>query len=127
MQEKLSAFSIIAPVDESERLLKRILDTESVEMIPLESILEEETLNLLRTPDHTFYDDIYSKFMNLYEMIGETPSPEPQNVDISKMNISLKDVNAFIEKVLPVVETLHRKMNDLKQEREKKNERSRDS
>ncbi|KHC92357.1 V-type ATPase 116 kDa subunit [Thermotoga sp. Mc24] len=120
MQEKLSAFSIIAPVDESERLLKRILDTESVEMIPLESIFEEETLNLLRTPDHTFYDDIYSKFMNLYEMIGETPSPEPQNVDISKMNISLKDVNAFIEKVLPVVETLHRKMNDLKQEREKK-------
>ncbi|AJG41007.1 MULTISPECIES: V-type ATP synthase subunit I [Thermotoga] len=119
MQEKLVAFSAITIKDTAEMLVKKFLDTENVEVIPLEQVIEEEILEYLKSPESVSYNDIYEKLMKLYEIAEEKPSPNPKAVDISR-KVSLMDIKKFMEETFPAIETLRERLEILRQERDRK-------
>ncbi|WP_129409773.1 hypothetical protein [Marinitoga lauensis] len=80
MHEKLKPFTIISNKYELEEISKKILDSQEVEIIPLEKIIKQELLKELKVQKENAYKEIYDKFMKIFDYAEKIPEPKTKKI-----------------------------------------------
>lgn len=118
MQEKLKPFTIIATKSELEEISKKILDSESVEIIPLENLISGEVLTKLRSEKENPYEDLYRSFLKIFELAERSPEPKTWKIKFPLV-FNKDEVKEFSEKLDKFMEETSQRIEKLKAERDR--------
>lgn len=122
MHEKLKPFTIISNKYELEEISKKILDSQEVEIISLEKVIDKNLLKELKSQKENAYKEIYDNFIKIFNYAEKIPEPKTKKISfpfvIDKdeiLNFS-KDLNEKMEKIFFKMENLKEKRKVLETE-----------
>ncbi|KLO22228.1 V-type ATP synthase subunit I [Marinitoga sp. 1155] len=118
MHEKLKPFTIISNKYELEEISKKILDSEKVEILPLEKIIEVDLLNELKTQKENAYKNIYNNFINIFEYAEKIPEPKTKKINFPFV-IDKDEILEFSRNLNNKMKEISDKMNFLKEKKER--------
>ncbi|PNS00772.1 ATPase [Petrotoga mexicana DSM 14811] len=115
MQERLKPFTIISTKTELEKISKRIIDSQSVEVIPLEKVLDESLLERIKKDNVNPFQEIYENFRNIYEFVEKNPEPKTWEVSFPT-KIKKDEIIEFSKNLTDELHTLSERISKLKEE-----------
>ncbi|KLO23788.1 ATPase [Marinitoga sp. 1197] len=118
MHEKLKPFTIISNKYELEEISKKILDSEKVEILPLEKIIEIDLLKELKTHKENAYKNIYNNFINIFEYAEKIPEPKTKKINFPFV-IDKDEILEFSRNLNNKMKEISDKMNFLKEKKER--------
>lgn len=116
MQEKLKPFTIIATKNELEEISKKILDSESMEIVPLENLIDDEILIRLKNEKENPYETLYENFLRIFELAERTPEPKTWRIKFPLV-FNKDEVREFSEELYKSMREISQKVEELKTER----------
>ncbi|WGS64313.1 V-type ATP synthase subunit I [Marinitoga aeolica] len=116
MHEKLKPFTIISNKYELEEISKKILDSQEVEIIPLEKIIKQELLKELKIQKENAYKEIYDNFMKIFNYAEKSPEPKTKKIKFPLI-IDKDEILNFSNELNEKMEKIFFKIEELKEER----------
>jgi len=116
VQEKLKPFTIIATKNELEEISKKILDSESMEIVPLENLIDDEILIRLKNEKENPYETLYENFLRIFELAERTPEPKTWRIKFPLV-FNKDEVREFSEELYKSMREISQKVEELKTER----------
>ncbi|AEX85007.1 archaeal/vacuolar-type H+-ATPase subunit I [Marinitoga piezophila KA3] len=117
MKKEMIPFTIISNKYELEIISKKILDSNNIEIVPLEKVIDKKILKQLKTEKENPYKQIYDDFMNIFNSVNRTPKPKVKEIDFP-MIIDKDEISNFSEKLNTELENISNKMSELSEKKE---------
>ncbi|GAB6190108.1 V-type ATPase 116kDa subunit family protein [Marinitoga arctica] len=118
MQEKLKPFTIISNKYELESISKKFLDSQEIEIVPLEKVLDPKILKDLKSERENAYKYIYEDFMSIFNYANKIPEPKTQKIKFPLI-MDKEEILNFAKKINSKMQHIFETMENLKDEREK--------
>ncbi|SHE65955.1 V/A-type H+-transporting ATPase subunit I [Marinitoga hydrogenitolerans DSM 16785] len=118
MHEKLKPFTIISNKYELESISKKILDSQEIEIISLDKVLDQHALKVLKTEKENAYKYIYENFINIFNYAEKVPEPKTKKIKFPLI-IDKEKILEFSKKLDSKMKSISETMEKLKEEREK--------
>lgn len=116
MQEKLKPFTIISNKYELEDLSKKILDSQSIDIMPIDKVIDSETLKKLTDEKENAYRGIYENFINIFNYADRKPEPKTQKIKFPHV-IDKEEMMDFSDKLNNEMTKISERMEELKDQR----------
>ena len=118
MQEKLKPFTLIANKDELEKISKKILDSHSVEIVPVEKVANAQLIQNLKSSVDNPYKEIYENFLSIFNAVGKKPEPQTQQVSFPYSEDPQK-IREFSKTLKDEMQKLNENMRSLKEQNDR--------